>query len=108
MDVELILTTLTLIVLVVCLIYGFMQFYQAIKNMFAITKEYKPGINPWGLQTFFNPFNGLVFTNLLTTKGKEHVRLYWQSMGKFVVAIIIPFAVAFLTEFITGIQLVQR
>jgi ABC-type cobalt transport system substrate-binding protein len=65
---SLILTILILIILVTCLIYASIQFFKAIKNMFAIINEYKSGINPWGSQTLFNPFNGLIFMNLLTDK----------------------------------------
>ena len=72
----LIFTALTLIALVVCLIYAFIHLFKAVQNMFALTSEYKPGINPWGSQTFFNPFNGLIFTHLLTEKGKDHVHSY--------------------------------
>ena len=103
-----ILTTSTLIVFIVCLIYAFIQLFKAFKNMFSISSEYKPGVKPWSSQTLFNPYNGLIFTHLLTQKGKTHARLFWQSMGKFLLVILLAFTFVFLTELITGVQLVQH
>ena len=86
-------------------LYALYQWFVAASNMFAVTKEYKEGINPWGWKTGFNPFNGLVFINWLTPKGKEHAKSFWVAAAKFVVVAGSPFLFAYLFELATGIVL---
>lgn len=85
--------------------YAAVQWFKAVKNMFALTKEYKLGINPWSWKTGFNPFNGLVVTKWLTPKGKEHAKQCRVAIVKFILVIAIPFVAVFSFEFITGIHL---
>ena len=88
--------------------YGVVQWFKAVTNMFALTREYKPEINPWSWRTGFNPLNGLVITKWLTPKGKEHAKQCWVAIGKFILVVTMPIAAAFSFEFITGINLFPK
>lgn len=94
--------------MVVCGSYGIYQLFLSAKYMFAMTSEYKPGINKWGRETLFNPFNGMWRRKLLTEKGQLHARKSNSASIKSVLAMTIPFLLAIITEAITGAEVVAR
>lgn len=96
------------LVLIIGFFYGIYHWYNAAKIMFAITNFYKHDINPWSWKTGFSPTTGLIFMNMLTVDGKEKAIIFWESIFKFILAVLIPFAVAYLTEIFTGIEIINR
>jgi len=74
--------------------------------MFAMTFHYQPGVNKWGKETIFNPFNGMWRRDLLTETGVKHAKKCTLAVVKFVIAILVPFTLAYVTELITGAQLI--
>jgi hypothetical protein len=99
---------LVIAAIALCVIYGIWQFVVAIRHMLAIPGQYMSGIKPWSSETLYNPYNGLIFTRLLNAKGRVHAREYWRSMGRFLLAFAMVFALAFLFEVVTGVQWVRR
>jgi len=106
--VSLTLTLITGVALVVGVFYGIYQWFVAASLMFTIGNYFKPDITPWSARTLFNPFNALVITSWLTPEGQERARRFWIAIGKFLLCILIPFALAYATEVITGVQLIRR
>lgn len=101
------LSWLLLLAFTACLIYALVQLIKAFRAMLSIPKHYQPGIKPWSSETWFNPYNGLILTRLLTATGKQQATEFWRSAGKFALAAIAPLVVALLIELTTGIQLIQ-
>jgi hypothetical protein len=102
---ETVLSTLATILFGGLGLYALVQWFIAVYNMFALTNEYKEGINPWSWKTGFNPFNGLICIGWLTPKGKEHAKKCWVAIAKFAVVVLSPFAFAYLFELATGVVL---
>jgi len=102
--VAIVLLTINTILLVVCFFYAIPQWLLALISMFAITKHYKPSINPWGLRNLFGPFNGIVLMHNLTDEGRVKAKDFWIASFKFVLACLIPLVFMYFTEQITGLD----
>ena len=57
----------------------------------------KTGVNVWGRKTRWNPFNVLLFPNLLTEQGLQYRRRCFQAIACFVVPILATMLLAALT-----------
>jgi len=106
--VGLILTAITGVALVVGVFYGIYQWFVAASLMLTIGNYFKHDISPWSARTLFNPFNALIVTSWLTPEGQDRARRFWVAIGKFLACVLIPFALAYATEMITGVQLIRR
>ncbi|AXQ31372.1 hypothetical protein D0B54_22980 [Solimonas sp. K1W22B-7] len=105
---ELMLLGANLVVLVLGIGIGLVQWVVAARAMISIPGHYRPEINPWSWRTAFNPQAGLLFPQLLTKEGQRHAATFWRAAGLFVLCVAVPFGMAFLTEMATGMQLIRR
>lgn len=104
----LILLLMTGVTLIVGVFYGIYQWFRAAGLMLSIPQHYRPGVAPVGWRTAFNPFTGILVPTLLTPEGQKLVASFWKAIITFVLCVLIPFAVAYLTELVTGEQLIRR
>ena len=65
---------------------------------FKAVRSARPGINPWGRETMWNPGNVLIFPGMLTDEGRRYRRKCFVALLWFV----IPIAVTMLFAAVTG------
>ena len=92
-------------ILLMCIVYGFVQWCKAAAFMIALTREYQPHINPWSRKTFFNPFNALLMTDCLTPQGREYARKCKAAMAKFLITVLLPSAAEAISTHFMGTPL---
>lgn len=105
---HLVLVLMTGIALISGVVYGAYQWFVAASLMLSIGAYFRPEINPWGWRTLLGPASGLFVTRWLTAEGKEHAQRFWIAIRTFFLCVAVPFAMAYLTELITGTQIIRR
>lgn len=99
---------LLLVVFATCFVYAVIYWFKIVRHGLAVTRHYKNGVNRWGKETMYNPFNGMWQRHLLTAQGIEHANKCNAAILRFIIVIALPFFVGFLAELLTGVKLVSN